>query len=147
MKDNVVSYDNIYTTEERKKLIAEMLKTHRQLNKYTQKEVAEHIGVNAETYATYERGRNEPSAEMLVRLSYLYNVPVDFLIQRDNLYKDENSTLKAVNEFQNAIDEMRGKILSGDPQTRDILKQFTNSLNNMVDIIKDVELKNNNGEQ
>ncbi len=147
MKDNVVSYDNIYTTAERKKLIAEMLKTHRQLNKYTQKEVAEHIGVNAETYATYERGRNEPSAEMLVRLSYLYNVPVDFLIQRDNLYKDENSTLKAVNEFQNAIDEIRGKILSGDPQTRDILKQFTNSLNNMVDIIKDVELKNNNGEQ
>lgn len=147
MKDNVVSYDNIYTTAERKNLIAEMLKTHRQLNKYTQKEVAEHIGVNAETYATYERGRNEPSAEMLVRLSYLYNVPVDFLIQRDNLYKDENSTLKAVNEFQNAIDEMRGKILSGDPQTRDILKQFTNSLNNMVDIIKDVELKNNNGEQ
>lgn len=142
MKNKGISYDNIYTVAERKELIAEMLKTHRQINKYTQKEVAEHIGINAETYATYERGRNEPPAEILVRLAFLYDVPIDYLVQRDNLYKDEKTALKTINEFESVIDEMRGKILSGDPQTRDVLKQFADSLNNMVDVIKDIELKN-----
>jgi len=146
MENKGISYDNIYTVAERKQLIAEMLKTHRQINKYTQKEVAEHIGVNAETYATYERGRNEPPAEILVRLAFLYNVPIDYLVQRDNLYKDEKTALKTINEFENAIDEMRGKILSGDPQTREVLKQFADSLNNMVDVIKDIEIKNKQDE-
>lgn len=146
MKNKGISYDNIYTVAERKQLIAEMLKTHRQINKYTQKEVAEHIGVNAETYATYERGRNEPPAEILVRLAFLYDVPIDYLVQRDNLYKDEKTALKTINEFENVIDEMRGKILSGDPQTREVLKQFTDSLNNMVDVIKDIEIKNKQDE-
>ena len=146
MENKGISYDNIYTVAERKQLIAEMLKTHRQINKYTQKEVAEHIGVNAETYATYERGRNEPPAEILVRLAFLYDVPIDFLVQRDNLYKDEKTALKTINEFENAIDEMRGKILSGDPQTREVLKQFADSLNNMVDVIKDIEIKNKQDE-
>lgn len=146
MENKGISYDNIYTVAERKKLIAEMLKTHRQINKYTQKEVAEHIGINAETYATYERGRNEPPAEILVRLAFLYNVPIDCLVQRDNLYKDEKTALKTINEFENVIDEMRGKILSGDPQTREVLKQFADSLNNMVDVIKDIEIKNKQDE-
>ena len=146
MENKGISYDNIYTVAERKQLIAEMLKNHRQINKYTQKEVAEHIGVNAETYATYERGRNEPPAEILVRLAFLYDVPIDFLVQRDNLYKDEKTALKTINEFENAIDEMRGKILSGDPQTREVLKQFADSLNNMVDVIKDIEIKNKQDE-
>jgi len=146
MKNKGISYDNIYTVAERKQLIAEMLKNHRQINKYTQKEVAEHIGVNAETYATYERGRNEPPAEILVRLAFLYDVPIDFLVQRDNLYKDEKTALKTINEFENVIDEMRGKILSGDPQTREVLKQFADSLNNMVDVIKDIEIKNKQDE-
>ncbi len=36
---------------------------------YSQKEVAEAIGVSTQSYATYERGRNEAPAEVLIRLA------------------------------------------------------------------------------
>ena len=52
---NKITYDNIYTIAERKELISEMLKFHRLTNKYTQSYVAEQLGINAQTYATYER--------------------------------------------------------------------------------------------
>jgi len=73
-------YENIYTVSERKKLISQTLKYLRNLKHYTQKEVAEKLGINTEAYATYERGRNEPPAEMLVRLSFLYYVPIDVIV-------------------------------------------------------------------
>ena len=137
MKNNAVTYNNLFTVPERKEMIADMLKIYRQINKFTQLEIAEKLGINAQTYATYERGRNEPPAEILVRLSYLYNVPVDLLIQRDNLYKDKNSAKKTVKEFDDVIDAIRSKILSGDPKTREAIKDLTDVISNAMKIIEE----------
>lgn len=132
-------YDNLYTFDERKQLIADSLKTIRQAKRMTQKQVAEHIGVNTQTYATYERGRNEPPAEIIIRLSYLYNVPTDFILQKDNVTKEKSTVMKQLDDFEAVIDEMRNKILSGDAETRKEIGRLADNLGRFVDIMRNFE--------
>lgn len=137
-----ITYDNIYSVSERKTLIADSLKTFRALSGLKQREVAEAVGVTQQTYATYERGRNEPPAEMLVRLSFLYDIPIDLLVQRDNMDKDAKSFNKQLDEFNAVIDEARKKVLSGDPEMREQLKQFTDGISKLTEAIRGVGIDN-----
>jgi len=139
MSENKFVYDNLYTFDERKQLIAESLKSIRVAKRLTQKQVAEHIGVNTQTYATYERGRNEPPAEIIIRLSYLYNIPTDFILQKDNVTKEKSTVMKQLDDFDAVIDEMRGKILSGDAETRKEIGRLADNLGKFVEIIRDFE--------
>lgn len=132
------NYNNIFTVSERKKLIAETLRVYRKLHKFTQQQVAEKIGIETQTYATYERGRNEAPAEILVRLSYLYNVPVDFLIQRDNKSKDNKTFTEQMEEMDKSIYELQGKVISGDKETRETFNKFTNQLSKLVDTMREM---------
>lgn len=138
MPENKNIYENIYTTEERKELIADSLSSLRKAKRLTQKYVAEKIGIQTQTYATYERGRNEPSAEILVRLSFLYDVPIDVLVQKDNLTKDKSTLMKQLDNFDAIIDEFRDKILSGDAETREQIKHLADSVDNMLEFMRDV---------
>ena len=139
MSENKFVYDNLYTFDERKQLIADSLKAIRQSKRMTQKQVAEHIGVNTQTYATYERGRNEPPAEIIIRLSYLYNIPTDFIMQKDNVTKEKSTVLNQLDDFKAVIDEMRGKILSGDAETRKEIGRLADTLDKFVEIIRKFE--------
>lgn len=139
---NKIIYDNIYTIAERKELISEMLKFYRLSNKYTQSYVAEQLGINAQTYATYERGRNEPPAEILVRLSFFYDVPVDALVQRDTLSKNIYERKKQLNQYREIIDEVQRKVLSGDKETREQLKTLTDTVSNLIDSIEKISDNN-----
>ena len=135
---NKITYDNIYTIAERKELISEMLKFHRLTNKYTQSYVAEQLGINAQTYATYERGRNEPPAEILVRLSYLYDRPIDVLVQKDAVSKNAYERKKQFNQYRELIDDVQKKVLSGDKATREQLKALTDTLGSLIDVIEKI---------
>lgn len=128
-------YNNLFTQAERKNLIAETLKILRKGKRLTQQDVAEKLDIQTQTYATYERGRNEPPAEILVRLSYLYDVPVDIIIQRDNFGKDKESIKNEIKAFDDALEEMRSKVLSGDPQMREQLSQLTDALGKFTEAI------------
>lgn len=132
-------YDNVYTVNERKELIAYVLKNLRVSKKYTQQYVADEIGINVQTYATYERGRNEPPAEIIVRLSYLYNMPIDFIMQRDNVEKSAIALKNQFDEFDSILEEMRTKILSGDPKMREEIKNLSEVLGGLTDLLKDIK--------
>ena len=121
-------YNNLFTQAERKDLMAQTLKILRNGKRLTQQEVAEKLDIQTQTYATYERGRNEPPAEILVRLSYLYDVPVDIIVQRDNMFKDKESIKNEIAMFDDVLEEMRSKVLSCDPQMREQLAQLTDAL-------------------
>ena len=54
----------------------------RELYGLQMKEIASYIGINNQTYRTYEIGRNEAPQEVIVRLSFLYEVPTDYLLQK-----------------------------------------------------------------
>lgn len=57
--------------------------SERKTLKFRQQDVAERIGVPTTTYGGWERGDAEPSAEMLVKLSDLFDCSVDDLLGRE----------------------------------------------------------------
>lgn len=61
-------------------MITQTLTTLRELNGYTMKEVAEGIGIKADTYRSYERGRLQPNLETIVKLAGFYKVSTDYLL-------------------------------------------------------------------
>lgn len=86
MEEMQFTYKGEFTIEQRKIMTAQMLQEMRKSKKLSQKEVAAHLNIPATTYNTYESGRTEPPIEILVRLSYLYGLPVDVIVQRERTY-------------------------------------------------------------
>lgn len=63
-------------------IIAIRLKELRNSNKLTQQEVSEKLDIAQTTYAGYETGKHEPSADTLRKLAELYKTSVDYIIGR-----------------------------------------------------------------
>ena len=51
---------------------------------YTQKDVAEGIGIAEQAYQRYEYGKSVPSALVLLSLADFYNVSLDYLVGRSD---------------------------------------------------------------
>ena len=68
------------------------LKALRVYHHYTQNEIAQILDVDRSTYAYYESGRAEPSLGALKKLSTIYHVSTDFLL--DNSDEDNQKYLK-----------------------------------------------------
>ena len=129
-------YDNLFDQTERKMLTASMLQAFRETYNLQKKEVAELIGIKPQTYGAYESGRNEAPAEVLVRLSMLYDVPVDLLIQRDKMSKDDKSAHEQLEYFDEQLNGLREAILKGDGETSEQLSQFIEGIQALTDAIK-----------
>lgn len=136
----------LLTPNERKALISESLKTFRELAKFQQKEVADAIDISAQTYNTYESGRSEPPAEILVRLSMLYEIPVDALIQANVNSRDLFTKRSQIENFQQQIEELKMQLASADPNTQAqisaILEDIEKMNNLMDDVLNKAEPKN-----
>lgn len=130
MAQNEVTYTNLFTVEERKKIIAQAMRELRKSSGLSQKEAAAQIGISQATYSTYERGRNEPPAEILVRLSYLFKCPVDILVQRDRLYRTANDALKQVEQYRAEIAKLQQALAegNGDASTTKVLLDMMEKL-------------------
>lgn len=61
-------------------ILAKRLKELRQENNYSQKEIAELMGIAQVTYSHYELGRRSISIQNLVKIAKIYNVSVDYLL-------------------------------------------------------------------
>ncbi|MBS5856003.1 MAG: helix-turn-helix domain-containing protein [Christensenellaceae bacterium] len=57
----------------------------RKLNRFTQREVAQRLGISQPSYIRYENGSAEPTLENLVKIADLYDVSVDFLLGRKEI--------------------------------------------------------------
>ena len=62
------------------KIFQDKLVEQRKLNKLTQRQVADFLGIAQPSYIRYENGSSEPSLENLVKLSELFDVSVDYLL-------------------------------------------------------------------
>ena len=56
-------------------------------NGYTQKQIAQHLGISQNTYSQYEIGVLNYPVDSLVKLADFYNVSVDYLLGRTNTKK------------------------------------------------------------
>lgn len=66
--------------------VGNKIKEYRGLNKMTQKDIAEILGVEPATISKYEAGTIEPSIESLKRLAETFNVTVDELIKDEEKF-------------------------------------------------------------
>lgn len=134
MEQNEAKYNNLFTQEERKKIIAQAMGELRKSKGLSQKEVAAEIGISQATYSAYERGRNEPPAEILVRLSYLFNCPVDILVQRDRLYRTSNDALKQAEQYRTEMAQLEAALAKkdGDNETTKALLELMGKLNDAL---------------
>lgn len=136
------AYGNLYTQAERKGLIASYIKALREAHGLSQKAVAEALDINVQTYAAYERGRNEAPAEILVRLSLYYDVPLDVIMQRDNMNKDAYAVQQQFAYFEKEIQGISDKLVAADPETQKKFKTYIEGLGQLTDMIKSLKEDN-----
>ncbi len=65
--------------------LSKNLSEMRKIYGYTQKYVAEKLGITYQSYQAYERGIAVPSLKNFVKLADLFDVSLDFLIGRKDL--------------------------------------------------------------
>ncbi len=114
-----------------------MIKAFRETHGLQKKEVAELIDIKPQTYGAYESGRNETPIEVLVRLSMLYNVPVDILVQRDNMSKTDKTAEEQLELYDKQIKELREAMLKGDAEATEQFSKLIEGLQALTDAIKE----------
>ena len=68
-------------------MLCEQLKQIRKANKYTQQDLADAVGIERSTYASYETGRNKPDVILLKRIANVFGVSSDFILEIDTSKK------------------------------------------------------------
>lgn len=132
MEEMQFAYKGEFTIEQRKIMTAQVLQELRKTKKLSQKEVAARLNIPATTYNTYESGRTEPPIEILVRLSYLYGVPVDFIVQRDRTYTTAEDVGKQMAAFKEQLAEIDQQIVEQGINTPGV-PEFMAMLNKLAD--------------
>lgn len=59
------------------------LKELRNNNEYTQEFVSSYLKIHRVVYSRYETGQNEIPVSYLMKLSELYNVSIDYIVEND----------------------------------------------------------------
>lgn len=74
----------MFIVSERATPLADRLRTLREAAGYTQQEVAEQIGVAAQTYWRWEQGRGEPSFRQICAVAAMFGkTPNDFVTDEE----------------------------------------------------------------
>lgn len=71
--------------------LSKRLKELRQENNYSQKEIAELMGIAQVTYSHYELCRRSVSIQNLVKIAQIYNVSTDYLLGLCDVRMEQNS--------------------------------------------------------
>ena len=134
MELNEEKYNNLFTNEERKQIIAKTMGDLRKGKGLSQKEVAAQIGVSQATYSAYERGRNEPPAEVLVRLSYLFGCSLDILMQKERTYRTAADALKQAEQRRHQLAELQAALSEkeGDTELAQAILDLVGKVNEAV---------------
>lgn len=93
---NLIGCDDIYNYND----FLKNLKKIRLEKKLTQKELAQHLGIDRSTYANYEAGKRKLDSETMLKISNYLNVNLDYLLGKDTFksleFKDLNLKLNDV---------------------------------------------------
>lgn len=79
-------------------MFSTQLKKYRKNNGYTQKQLAEAVGVTQQAVAKWETDKASPDPEMLQKISSMLNVTVDSLLDGETP-KDKSKMPKDLNKF------------------------------------------------
>lgn len=141
-------YNNNFDINERKELIAESLRELRVYAGLTQSELAEKLGIKAGTYSTYENGTREAPAEIIVRLSILYGVSTDIILQVARYKKEQYVSTEQIENFDSEIEELRKELTNKkdklNPEVKMMLETMTTAFENVSEQLKAFNENTNN---
>ena len=90
--------------------LPEKLKKLRSQFGYSQKQVADRLGLSPSIVSGYETGERTPSAEIVLSLAYLYQCSTDFLLGKTN--EDPIKTVSVNGLTEDQISAIRNLITS-----------------------------------
>lgn len=90
------------------------LKELREKSGYNKKEVAEKLGMPYTTYNNYETDAREPGSDTLRKISQLYSVSIDYLLENEEIHTiaAHHDSLEWTDEELNEIEEFKKYVLS-----------------------------------
>ena len=79
----------------------------------TQNEIATKLGVSGQTILNWENGIYEPKISQLIELADLFNVTVDYLIERENVPSQADIVCKELEKIskEDLISFIRSKLI------------------------------------
>ena len=141
-------YNNNFDINERKELIAESLRELRVYAGLTQSELADKLVIKAGTYSTYENGTREAPAEIIVRLSILYGVSTDIILQVARYKKEQYVSTEQIENFDSEIEELRKELTNKkdklNPEVKMMLETMTTAFENVSEQLKAFNENTNN---
>lgn len=137
-------YGNYFDTSERKELIGEMLTETRKMFGLSQNELAGYLGIKSGTYSTYENGTREAPAEIIVRLSILYDIPTDVLLQKTRFRYENFISTEQFEQLDKEIDllkELAHNDKELNPQLKELVQTMTDYFGTVAEQIKEINEK------
>jgi len=129
----------------------EILIKLRQENRYSQNLLSKVLGISRQAYMKYESGEVEPSVEIVRKLSKIYKVPYDVLID-NKVQKEAKKVLygfpeeKCLNVASPSASygtsyDSNGDVNSFDGGVDSVVQYFQNQLNNLQEVIMEMRNK------
>lgn len=94
-----------------KKLFGTRLKELRKENRITQKELAKHLNLTANSICEWENMRSEPNISTLIKIASLFQCSIDYLVGREddlgNIVIQNDSELSLTSSEQTLLRDFR----------------------------------------
>lgn len=98
----------------------------------SQKELADRLNINRSTYARYETSSTQPDYDILDALANFYDVSVDYLLGRTNIYqtqtKEERDIAKRLKQFEAELENSEGLAFDGEPMSDEAKESLKESM-------------------
>ena len=123
--------------------LSENLKKYRLLKNLTQEDVAEYLGITAQSVSKWERGKSYPDITFLPALANIFETSVDLLIGMDTIRAEETR----YNIHKKAVAYQRcGDYNSAEQTYRDALLIYPNKPGMILGLASTLALKGNTNE-
>lgn len=84
-------------------MLSEKIKYLRKKHGFTQTDISEKLNMTQGAYGYYEQEKREPNIDTLKRLSHIYNVSVDYLLDNDtSIFNEAMEVNKAMGNVDSA---------------------------------------------
>jgi transcriptional regulator with XRE-family HTH domain len=116
-------------------VLAKRIKEERLKKGWTQKQIAEMLGVEVGTFSGYERAYRTPETKTLEQLADLYGVSADYLLGRDESWLEKDSPPQDI-ELEQFIREHPNLRVFGDPLSEDVKDDVMLALKTAWEVLK-----------
>ena len=113
-----------------RKYTANKIKEYRKLNRMTQKELGEKIGVKHNTISGYENGTSEPEQDLLFKIAAALNININDLFPQTDGYYTSPEVAEYANKLKNNPD-MRLLFDAAEDMTKDDIDFVVNMIENL----------------